>query len=135
VDFFDKPGGLDLAWDIRGTWSTGGGSARQPLPGASGEARLDVRKSTFLVEVSARALEDPGEGSGYGIALQGFVFLIPSDCDPRVWHLIRAEVDGLNAVIHLDGLPIWQGILPQAGRSVSLLTDRLAAEFSGFALS
>ncbi|HWN40698.1 MAG TPA: hypothetical protein VNW71_00670, partial [Thermoanaerobaculia bacterium] len=81
------------------------------------------------------ALEDPGEGSGYGIALQGFVFLIPLDRGPRVWHLIRAEVDGLNAVIHLDGLPIWQGTLPQAGRSVSLLTDGLAAEFSGFALT
>lgn len=132
ADFFDKPGGLDLAWDIRGTWSTGGGSARQPLAGASGEARLDVRRSAFLVEVSARALE---EGSGYGIALQGFVFLIPPELDPRVWHLIRAEVDGPSAVISVDGLVRWRGALPQAGRSVSLLTDRLAAEFSGFALT
>ncbi len=135
LDFFDKPGGLDLAWDIRGTWSTGGGSARQPLPKSSGEARLDVRKSTFLVEVTARALEDPEEGSGYGIALQGFVFMIPPGCDPRVWHLIRAEVEELNVQVWLDGLPVWQGTLPQPSRSVSLLTDRLAAEFSGFALS
>jgi GH43 family beta-xylosidase len=135
VDFFDKPGGLDLAWDIRGTWSTGGGSARQPLSKSSGEARLDVRRSTFLVEVSARALEDPAEGSGYGIASQGFVFLIPPSFNPRVWHLIRAEVNETNARLWLDGLPIWQGTFPQAGRSVSLLTDRLAAEFSGFALT
>jgi GH43 family beta-xylosidase len=135
ADFFDRPGGLDLAWDIRGTWSTGGGLARQPLPGASGEARLDARRTNFLVEVTARALEDPGEGAGYGIALPGFVFLVPPEVNPRVWHLIRAEVEGSDARIWLDGLPIWQGSLPQPGRSVSLLTDRLAAEFSGFALT
>ena len=135
ADFFEKPGGLDLAWDIRGTWSTGGGSARQPLPRASGEARLDARRSTFLVEVSARALEDPAEGSGYGIALPGFVFLVPPRFHPRVWHLIRAEVNEADVRIWLDGLPIWQGTLPQPARSVSLLTDRLAAEFSGFALT
>lgn len=132
LDFFDKPGGLDLAWDIRGTWSTGAGAARQPLPGASAEARLDVRRTSFLVEVTARALE---EGSGYGIALQGFVFLLPPDLDPRVWHLFRVEVEGANALIHVDGLVRWKGALPQIGRSVSLLTDRVSAEFSGFALT
>jgi hypothetical protein len=63
------------------------------------------------------------------------VFLIPPSCEPRVWHLIRVEVEELNVRIWLDGLPIWQGTLTQPSRSVSLLTDRLAAEFSGFALS
>src|SRR4026207_331592 len=100
-----------------------GGSARQPLPAPSGEARRGARRAPFPVEVTARALEDPREGSGFGLSLQGFVFLVPPRFDPRVWHLIRAEVDGLNGRFWLDGLPIWQGKLPQAGRSVSLLTD------------
>ncbi|HWM90238.1 MAG TPA: glycoside hydrolase family 43 protein [Thermoanaerobaculia bacterium] len=140
ADFFDKPGGLDLRWDVRGDWFTGGGSARQPRSDASCEARLDIGTSSFVVEVSARALEEPQGDTGFGIGLRGFVFLIgrelplPPGFEPRAWHLIRVEVDGTRVEVSVDGIR-WKGSLPEAGRSVSLLTYGVAAEFSGFAIS
>ncbi len=160
TDFFDGP--LAPGWDCRGgRWESGGGAAAQREPGASGEARFASKAESFLVEVSVRALEPSGRQSGFGVGLWGDVDLLrllltadgaavywrgrgpwfereltlPSDFDPAAFHLVRIEVDGLRVSLALDGLPAWEGRLAGPCAGVSLLTEQMAAEFSGFALT
>jgi GH43 family beta-xylosidase len=134
ADFFDGPS-LKPAWEVRGAWSIGDNAVRL----ASGELRLETGTPSFLLEVSLRALEDP---SGVGIALDGRRFLmgrdfpLPESFDPRAWHLIRAEVDGMKAEVSLDGaVARWRGRLQEPCRTVSLLAEGSVGEMSGFALS
>jgi GH43 family beta-xylosidase len=130
ADFFDGPS-LAPVWQVRGTWSAGGGAAR-----GTGELRLETGATDFLVEVSLRG------DSGVGIALDSLRILIgrdlplPEGFDPGAWHLVRAEVEGLRAKISLDGVAArWQGILLEPCRTVALVVEGLAGMMSGFALS
>lgn len=148
-----------------GRWQSGAGAAAQREPGASGEARHVSRTESggrsFLVEVSVRALEPAGRRQGFGVGLSGDLDLLrfllsgdgatvhwrgrgpwfereltlPPDFDPAAFHLIRVEVDGLRVSLALDGLPVWEGRLAGPCARVSLVAERMAAEFSGFALT
>lgn len=116
-DFFDHD--LGPAWTVHGgTWIAGGGAARS----RSGEIRIETGAESFVLEVSVR-------GSG-GLQLGGRRFQV----EPGFWRLIRAEVDGRECKIFLDGLSHWQGSLAEPCHGVDLVAEG-PAEMSGFALT
>ncbi len=145
VDFFDEPGGLGPGWEtLGGAWSSGNHAAVQSEPQGTGAASRRTNTPSFLVEVSARAL-DRSRGS-FGLGLRGrggrWLRLLASDLplppgfDPTAFHLLRLEVDGLRLRLEIDGgAARWQGRLEQPADEIALLVERTAAEFSGFSLS
>lgn len=115
----------------------------------------------FLAEVSLCTLENLHEGGGAGIALRSgggetLRFLLGSEAriqgksheatverlalppgfDPRAFHLLRIEVDGLRISIEVDGVALrWRGAVDAPVEEIALLADQVAATFSGFALT
>lgn len=139
-------------------------SAAQERAGAW--ASCDVRASSFILEVSLRALDAEGAGA-FGVALlrdearavqfllepeagearvawqseggtrEQARFTLPTDFEPRAFHLLRAVVDNGRATIFLDERVVrWQGTLNAAPDSVSLVTEGAGrAAFKGFELT
>lgn len=110
----------------------------EPLVLAAGEEHVleTGAFSSFLLEVSARALE---EGAGFGLELRGeggvlLRFLVGAP-ELRTIHLIRVEVEGEKAVVSLDGLVRCQERISGAVSSIALVTFGATAEFSALALT
>ncbi|MFP5288638.1 MAG: hypothetical protein ACLGI9_23075, partial [Thermoanaerobaculia bacterium] len=135
ADFFDEPGSGTLA------------------PG--GEKRYASGSSSFLCEVSLRALGEPGEDSCFGIDLLGEEgallrvrlggewlrvgdrrFLLPSGFDLRAFHLLRVEVDGSRVAVRLDeAAASWRGRIGGTAAGIALAAEGLSAECAGLALT
>jgi GH43 family beta-xylosidase len=113
---------------------------------------------SFLCEVSVRALEELQGNTGCGLALLGngqerLRFLLTSEgarlaragreelltlpvgFDPRVFHLLRIDVDGRRAAIEVDGVALrWSGEMDGPADTVALVSEG-AAEHAGLALT
>lgn len=107
---------------------------------AGGEHLLETGASSFILEVSARAL---GDGAGFGLELRGEMgeplrFLAEDLAwapafDPRAVHLFRVEVEGPGVSVSLDGLVRFEGTIPGTVSAVALVAPGTGAEFSGLA--
>jgi GH43 family beta-xylosidase len=63
-------------------------------------------------------------------------FNLPKDFRLTAYHLLRVEVNGLQAELSLDEQQIfWQGAIPRQVRAIGLATEHAAAAFAGFALT
>jgi GH43 family beta-xylosidase len=130
-------------------------ASAQETPSAS--AHCHARASSFVLEVSMRALDENGAGA-FGVALSRdeenaleFLlepwarearvawqaedgtrsrvrFALPSDFAPRAFHLLRVVSDNSHATIFLDERVVrWQGTLNAAPDSVALVTEGAAS--------
>jgi GH43 family beta-xylosidase len=135
-------------------WSVRDGEARVvSSAGARATARCATGASSFILEVSLRAL-DRSEAGAFGVALLGdgarvlefslepnanearvscqsanggqeeTRFVLPADFAPRALHLLRVVVDNSLATISLDERVVrWQGNLNAAPDSVALFAE------------
>ena len=139
-------------------WSVREGEARGvSAAGGRASARAATGASSFILEVSLRALEKDAAGA-FGVALfrddapaleftlepkagearvvcrtadgaEGETrFALPKDFAPRAFHLLRVVVDHSFATISLDERVVrWQGVLNAASDSVALVAEAGAA--------
>ncbi|HKP73712.1 MAG TPA: glycoside hydrolase family 43 protein, partial [Pyrinomonadaceae bacterium] len=131
---YDGADGLGEGWTpAGGRWELREGEARQEsTEEGEASARSEAGASSFLLEVSLRALGTSAKGA-FGVALSGdgggraleFLiepganaarlswragdgenaerrFALPADFETRAFHLLRVEVDGARATISLD---------------------------------
>ena len=100
---------------------------------AGGERVFETGAPSFLLEVSARALEESGS---FGIALRSEDGeLLRAIGEGRAIRLFRVEVDGPLVTVFLDGLVHTRQEMAGAVSSVALLAVGGPVEFSGFALT
>lgn len=93
--------------------------------------RLTILPRTNI-EGSATAMISIGSGE----ALWERPLDLPQELDPRVWHLLRIEVNGTLVFLTLDGNSThWQGFLPASPTRVCLYTMGMPAAFSAFELT
>lgn len=164
--FDERADGLGPRWQcMGGRWSAGDGAAVQRSGDATAEARCLAGAACFVCEVSLRALDDPGEQGAFGAALHDdggpalrFMLVpgrgeaavswrdgagwseqrvaLPAGFDPRVYHLLRLEVDGPRVYVALDDVAArWEGRLDTQPLYAALLTWGMAAAYAGFALT
>ncbi len=159
-----RANGLGAGWSCDGGgWSVREGAAIQQSLESDAMARCITRATHFVCEVNLRALEF-GENGAFGVALNADekstlrftinpmrgdaaiarqnenswteqALALPRDFDPRVFHLVRVEVDGLRVRVRLDGVTSWRGALVTQATRVGLITHNAAAAFAGFALT
>jgi len=131
----EREGDLGEGWTCEGDglWRVRAGEARQEAATAvAASAHCEADGSSFVLEVSLRALGEPDAASAFGVALakdgeralQFTIepganearlnwlatdgaraetrFALPTDFEPRALHLLRAEIDGRHATIFLD---------------------------------
>lgn len=136
-----------LDWEGRRMRIAGPSTTPQPVPrlptvaafldeplvlASGGEHGLETGASSFLLEVSARALGDSG---GFGIALRNREGeLLRAMGEGRAIRLFRVEVEGPLATVFLDGLVHSRQEIAGAVSSVALVASG-AVEFSGLALT
>ncbi|MGI9105199.1 MAG: glycoside hydrolase family 43 protein [Pyrinomonadaceae bacterium] len=157
---------LGAGWMLAGgRWASGAGEARQEAAEGEATARCEARSSSFVWEVSLRALE-PDVTGAFGIALfRGdelalrFVIApqekearvswrargggqvetrlaLPGDFQPRAFHLLRIVVDNALVTIFLDERVVrWQGTISVSPDSAALVTQDARAAFKGFELT
>jgi GH43 family beta-xylosidase len=146
-------------------WKTSGGHAIGQSGASPAEARCPTGAPCFTAELSLQALDSNVAGGGYGVGIEsgrGSVlrmlilprperiviyspekdgeieqqFDLPRGFDPRVHHLLRAEVDGGYVSLDVDeGRWRWEGSLFEEASAIVLITERMAAAFAGFALT
>jgi GH43 family beta-xylosidase len=137
-----------LGWEGKRMRVAGPSTAPQPAPrlptvsafldeplvlAEGGEHSLETGASSFLLEVSARAL---GNSGSYGIALRnGEEELLRIVVEGRAIRLFRVEVDGPLVTVSLDGLVHSRKRLAGTVSSVALVAPGTSAEFSGLALT
>jgi len=148
-----------------GRWSASEEEARQETTEGEATARCATGSSSFVMEVSLRALE-AGETGAFGVALEGeagrvlhfliaperkearviwraedgaeqeTTFALPGEFQPRAFHLLRVVSDNRQATISLDERVVrWQGSLSASPDAVALVTQNLRAAFRGFELT
>ena len=148
-----------------GCWAARGGAAVEQSTDSLAEARCLPGAPSFLAEVSLRSLGAFTEASGFGVSLYGKAgavmrcLIVPSTqslvisklkdgdwikqqmallagFDPRAYHLLRVEVDGLMFKVQLDEAAArWQGWLYEEAGGMGLVTQQMSAAFAGFALT
>jgi arabinan endo-1,5-alpha-L-arabinosidase len=146
-------------------WAAVSGAAVEQSRTALAEACCKIGASCFVTELSLRALESNADGGGYGVSIcsergsilrvmilpgaghiaiynpeemneVGQEFDLPHGFDPKVYHLLRLEVDGRLVRVEIDeGQWRWGGRLSAEAGAVALITRRMAAAFAGFALT
>lgn len=167
VDFFDKKPeqGLGFDWESETDeeWLTGAGIAISNPALTNIETSCRFAASSFLVEVSAKAIEYLGDGCGYGFSLkkrtdavmrclilpdakqieifefatsQKLVFDLPADFDPRAFHLWRVEVDNFVVRVQLDEASFsFEKQLALTPDKFALTSQKMSAGFAGFSLT
>jgi GH43 family beta-xylosidase len=165
VDFFEtaRPDGLGENWECAGGhWTMENGRAVQEALDEEAEAHARVNSPCFVAEVSVQCLQVAGENAGCGISVRGergtlmqalllptkqclsivvnaeekLRLTLPQDFLAQTFHLFRIEADGPRARVQVDqGALRWEGRLPEAARTVALVTKRASAAFAGFALT
>ncbi len=166
TDFFDaaRADGLGQDWTVQGgQWSVQAGEARQQADEGLAAAQCATRAESFIVELSLRSLAETLTGpGGFGVMLANETqticqfllvpekgqavllwpgetavpFALPTDFDPRVFHLLRVEVDQTFLCIVLDEqLVRWRGPMPAAPDRIALCCQHAPAAFAGFALT
>jgi arabinan endo-1,5-alpha-L-arabinosidase len=146
-----------------GRWAVKAGAAIQDSAAPTAEAICKTQASHFVMEVSLRALRKPDGESGFGVSLYGDEknllsliifpnrgsilvswqtetgrlnqeFVARETFNPNVFHLLHVEVDGPLVSLRLDDSTArWQGRLSLSPSVVALVTQSMAAAFSGFA--
>ncbi|HYP29629.1 MAG TPA: glycoside hydrolase family 43 protein [Blastocatellia bacterium] len=154
--------GSRFQWKYEGgKWVTGDQELAQESLASRAVARLSTLTPSFAVEVSLRALEAESPGS-YGVSISGDEgeavrfrvelaegakpiscaiggreesFEVAPPFQATAYHLFRAEVDGSFARLWLDGRPLCGGRFEGEANALALVTERLGAAYSGFALT
>ncbi len=164
ADFFDeeRAEGLGAGWTCEGgSWATRSGAALQESDAGQAAARCGITAPCYVVEVSLRALAEPGERGTYGVSLGDDLFFLlepgrqralarirhddrweeqpfalPPGFAPGAYHLLRLEVDGDRVTIALDGNALrWTTTAPGPLGAPALRTIDMAAAFAGFTLT
>jgi GH43 family beta-xylosidase len=128
-------------------------------PAGPDKTPYETGSASFLCEVTVRALEELQENAGVGIGFldggqERLRFLLtfegarlvragrdellplPAGFDPRAFHLLRIDVDGRQVSIEVDGVALrWAGEMDGPAGAVALLSEGVAAEHAGFALT
>jgi GH43 family beta-xylosidase len=144
-----------------GKWVVGDQELAQESVASRALARLSSFTPSFAAEVSLRALESGSAGS-YGVSIfdhdyEAVRFRIELAADvaalscrigerelslepaqpfqPTAYHALRAEVDGSFARLWLDGKPFWEGRFEGEADALALMTEGMAAAYSGFSLT
>jgi len=168
ADYFDdkRSSGLGQNWDcIGGNWAVIKGAAVQSSMEAGAEAVSAVQATSFLVEVSLRAIAGVEPTGGFGVDLKSdsgervlqyringkkqvhiagtvvndcpAVLDLPDDFDPHAYHLLRVEADTHRMSVLLDGRHVYTqlGVDSRAPVRVALCANRTSAAFKGFELT
>jgi GH43 family beta-xylosidase len=168
--FFDFFGGdtkqaLGEKWESidQDEWLAGDDSAISNPALENIETACKMSASSFLAEVSARAVKTSADYCGYGFCLKNkdeialrclilpnsnqvelseqdeygqFVFELPTDFKPEAFHLWRVEVNHFYVRLRLDEANlIIEKRLKIAPEKFGLCTQKMSAEFSGVAIT
>ena len=161
-DFFDSQN-LGENWESKNSeeWKVETGAAISNPAFENIETSCRIVSNSFLVEVSARAVEYSRENCGYGFCLkqneqtvlrclilpaskqieisaemENRIFDLPKDFDSTAFHLWRVEVDNFLVKIQLDEANFkFEKLLKTAPQKFALATRQMSAAFAGFALT